>query len=80
MTSKNTDLEALHLLYGLTGNYPYNPPSYTCIQEFTDNFPKTVILEFAAIPNLPVVQWQPESPYPKIYTKDYRKSIVAQHK
>jgi len=68
--------EILDLLYGLAGAQPYNPPSYTCIREFTDNFPKPAPAAF--IQELRVTQsaWQPEAPFPKLYTESYRKSIL----
>jgi len=72
-----SDEENLQHLYATTGGLPYNPPSYTCIKDFTDSFPKTVVPEFAASPNLPEPLWLPEAPYPRIYTKNYKKSILT---
>jgi hypothetical protein len=73
----NHDDESLHLLYGLAGGYAYNPPSYTCIKEFTDNFPKAEPPVFNSEPLLTKPAWVPEAPYPRIYTKDYRKTILS---
>ena len=77
MTSKNTDLESLRLLYELVRDYTYNPPSYTCIQEFSNNFTEPANLEFTASPGMPEAHWQLEAPFPKIYTKHYKKSILT---
>jgi len=73
----NSDDEILGLLYGLAGGVPYCPPSYTCITEFTDNFPQKQVTEFAQ-QHFPATEsaWQPEKPYPRIYTTPYRKSIL----
>ena len=68
----------LELLRATAGGFPYNPPSYTCIKEFTDNFPKKNIPEFSQ-EYFPAAEsaWQPEPPYPRIYTKTYRKTILS---
>ena len=75
---KNDLVEATRLLYDLAGGYAYHPPSYTCIQEFTDNFAehRARAPEYTASPPVAKPQWQPEQPYPCIYTKDYKKSIL----
>lgn len=73
----NSDDEILNLLYGLAGGFSYNPPSYTCIREFTDNFPKAEPPVFTAEPPLAKSAWVPEAPYPRIYTKNYRKTILS---
>jgi len=71
------DEENLQLLRETTGGLPYKPATYTCITEFTDNFPKQKATEFVQ-EHFPAAEsaWQPEPPYPKIYTKSYRKSIL----
>ena len=68
----------LELLRSTTGGLPYNPPSYTCIVEFTDNFPKKKATEFVQ-EHFPAAQsaWQPDAPYPRIYTDSYRKTILS---
>lgn len=73
----NSDNESLHLLYNLTGGFPYNPPSYTCIKEFSDNFPKAEPPEFNADPRPTQSAWMHEAPYPRIYTKDYKKTLLT---
>jgi len=67
----------LELLRATTAGLPYKPPTYTCITEFTDNFPKKKATEFSQ-EYFPAAQsaWQPEAPFPKLYTKNYRKSIL----
>jgi hypothetical protein len=72
------DRENLKLLYGLAGNSVYNPPSYTSIKEFSNNFPTKSVAEFVETPAVPVSEWLPELPYPRIYTKSYKKTIVTQ--
>jgi len=72
------DEENLQLLRNTAGGLPYKPATYTCITEFTDSFPQkkatTFVQQF-----FPAAEtaWQPEAPYPKIYTKSYRKSILS---
>ena len=67
--------EAMNFLLATTAGLPYNPPSYTCIQEFTDNFAEhnKQAPEYTASPVVPKPEWIPEAPYPKIYTKYYKK-------
>jgi hypothetical protein len=71
------DAHSLELLRATAGGLPYKPATYTCITEFTDNFPKKKTVEFSQ-EYFPAAEsaWQPESPYPRIYTKHYRKSIL----
>ena len=71
--------EVTQLLYALGGGFEYRPPSYTCIQEFTDNFAehRAVAPEYTASPIVPKPEWIPEAPYPRIYTKDYKKTILS---
>jgi hypothetical protein len=71
------DEENLQLLRETTGGLPYKPATYTCITEFTDNFPQKKATEFEQ-QYFPATEsaWQPEAPFPKIYTKNYRKSIL----
>ena len=71
--------EAMNFLRSTTAGLPYNPPSYTCIQEFTDNFAEhdTNAPEYTASPIVPEPEWIPEAPYPRIYTKDYKKTILS---
>lgn len=68
----------LKLLYELAGSAPYKPATYTCITEFTDNFPKKKLAEFSQ-EYFPAAEsaWQPEPPYPRIYTRHYRKTILS---
>ena len=73
----NNDNEVLRLMYALSGGYPYKPPSYSAIKEFTDSFPKGVVTEFQSDPKLAKPEWQPEAPYPRIYTKDYKKTLLS---
>ena len=71
------DNHNLKLLYDLAGSAPYNPPTYTCITEFTDSFPKKKVTEFVApLPDTKPA-YQPEAPYPRIYTKNYKKSVLT---
>jgi len=72
------DEQNLNLLRATTRGLPYKPPTYTCITEFTDSFPKKKATEFEQ-EYFPAAEsaWQPEPPYPRIYTKDYRKSILS---
>lgn len=67
----------LELLRATAGGLPYKPATYTCINDFTDNFPKKKVTEFVQ-EYFPAAEsaWQPEAPFPKIYTKSYRKSIL----
>lgn len=56
-----------HLFYELPSNkFPYNPPSYTCVKEFVNSFPKETIPEIVAEPKRTDPEWQPEKPYPVI--------------
>lgn len=68
----------LELLRSTGGGFPYRPATYTCITEFTDSFPRKKDTTFVQ-EHFPAAQsaWQPEPPYPRIYTKDYRKSILS---
>lgn len=74
--------EAMDFLLATTAGLPYNPPSYTCIREFTDSFVncKADAPEYTASPILPKPEWIPEAPYPKIYTKNYKKTILKRVK
>jgi hypothetical protein len=73
----HNDEANLELLRATTGGLPYQPASYTCIKDFTDNFPKKKATEFEQ-EYFPAAEsaWQPEPPYPRIYTKHYRKTIL----
>ena len=75
----NLTQENLSLLYKLSGGQPYRPPSYTAITEFTPSFGKLedIQTKFYAEPPLPQPQYVPEAPYPRIYTKHYKKTILA---
>ena len=72
------DEESLEFLRSTTGGLPYRPATYTCITEFTDNFPKKKATEFEQ-EYFPAAEsaWQPELPYPRIYTEHYRKTILS---
>lgn len=74
--------EVTELLYALGGGFEYRPASYTCIQEFTDNFVehRESAPEYTASPVVPKPEWQPEAPYPRYYTQDYRKTILTVQK
>jgi len=76
---QSQDQENLNLLRDLAGGQAYNPPTYTSIQEFTPSLPKLADISsaFAAAPPLPQPQYVPEAPYPRIYTKHYKKTILA---
>ena len=67
----------LKLLYATAIGLPYNPPSYTSIKEFTNSFPEKETASFVAQPSAAESAWQLDPPYPRIYTKDYRKSILS---
>lgn len=71
--------EVTELLYDLAGGLEYRPPSYTCIQEFTDNFAehRAVAPEYTASPVSAKPEWIPEAPYPQICTKDYKKTLLS---
>lgn len=71
------DEENLRLLKATTGGLPYNPPTYTCIKEFTDSFPQRTAPEFMSDPQLAAPAYIPEEPYPRIYTKDYKKTLLT---
>ena len=74
----HNDEANINLLRATTGGLPYKPPTYTSITEFTDSFPtkkaSTFVQEY-----FPAAEsaWQPEPPYPRIYTKTYRKSVLS---
>lgn len=70
--------EVTELLYDLAGGFEYHHPSYTCIQEFTDNFAehRESAPEYTASVVPPKPEWIPEAPYPRYYTKDYQKTIL----
>ena len=73
----HNDEQNLELLRATTGGLPYRPPSYTCITEFTNSFPQKKVNEFVApLPDAKPA-YQPEAPYPRIYTKNYRKSVLT---
>ena len=76
---KNDLAEVTKLLYDLAGGFEYRPPSYTCIQEFTDSFEKSqqVKPEYTASPPVAQPEWQPHQPYPRIYTKGYKKTLLS---
>lgn len=68
----------LKILLATTGGLPYKPPTYTCIKEFTDNFPKKKATEFVQEQFLPAqATWIPEAPYPQIYTEHYKKTLLS---
>jgi hypothetical protein len=71
------DKHNLELLFATTGGLPYNPPSYTWIKEFTDSFPRPPPVAFAQEELLAKPAWVPEPPYPRIYNKHYRKSVLS---
>lgn len=67
----------LELLRSTTGGLPYRPATYTCITEFTDSFPQKKATAFVApLPDAKPA-YQPEAPYPRIYTKDYKKTLLS---
>lgn len=72
------DEENLQFLRDTAGGLPYKPATYTCITEFTDNFPVKKATEFVQ-EYFPAAEtaWQPEPPYPRIYTRHYKKSILS---
>jgi hypothetical protein len=70
------DKHNLELLFATTGGLPYNPLSYTCIREFTNSFPKPAPAAFILELRSTDPAWIPEDPYPRIYTKHYRKSVL----
>ncbi len=72
------DEQNLELLFATTGGLPYRPATYTCITEFTDSFPQKKATAFV-LDSLPDIKpaYRPEDPYPRIYTKDYKKTILA---
>lgn len=76
---KNHLNETLALMYGLANGQPYGAPSYTTIREFTPSFGKLedITTKFVAEPPLTKFKWVPAPPYPKIYTKNYKKTILA---
>lgn len=71
------DEENLKLLRATTRGLPYNPATYTCIKEFSDSFLKPATAPF--VPDLCISQaaWVLEPPYPRIYTKNYKKSLLT---
>lgn len=71
------DAYNLELLYQLAGNAAYNPPTYTCIREFTDSFPQRNAPEFQSDLVLSKPAYKPEDPYPRIYNSDYKTTILA---
>ena len=71
------DKHNLELLFATANRFPYDPPSYTCIKEFTNSFPAPVPVDFAPDDLLASPVWVPEPPYLKIYTDSYRKSILT---
>lgn len=73
------DQESLDLLRAQAGGLPYNPPTYTCIREFVDSFPSPAVIksDFKSEPVLHSPNWIPEPPYPRIYTKHYKKTILS---
>ncbi len=72
------DEQNLELLFATTGGLPYRPATYTCITEFTDSFPQKKATAFV-LDSLPDIKpaYRPEDPYPRIYTQDYKKTILA---
>jgi hypothetical protein len=76
----HNDKQNLVLLRAVTKGLPYRPATYSCIRKFVDSFPKPKPSAFE--PELRATQsaWQPEEPYPRIYTKDYRKTILSKLK
>lgn len=80
MTTNNVtthDNNNLKLLYELAGSLPYNPATYTCIKEFKNNFPVKEKSAFVALPPATKSAWHTEAPYPRIYNKNYKTTIVA---
>jgi hypothetical protein len=71
------DTQGLKFLQDTTGGMPYNPPLYTCIKEFTNNFPVKEKSAFVALPSATKSAWQPTAPYPRIYSRDYRKTVLS---
>ena len=67
----------LELLRSTTGGLPYKPATYTSIKEFTDSFPQQKATEFMSDPHYNKPAYMPEEPYPRIYTNDYRKTLLS---
>lgn len=67
----------LKLLFSTTGGLPYRPATYTCIKEFSDSFPQQKAPDFMSDPHYAKPAYRPEDPYPRIYNKSYRKSILS---
>jgi hypothetical protein len=74
MTQDNANVA---LLRSTAGALTYNPPSYTCIREFVNSFPVPPPVEFDPGNTLANPVWVPEPPYPRIYTENYRKSVLS---
>jgi hypothetical protein len=70
--------EILGLMYASAQGQKYNTSSHTCVKEFVPTFEKLqdARLRFKADPVLAKHEWQPNPPYPCIYTPNYRKSIL----
>ena len=60
------DAEVLKLFMQLNNGKSYNPPSYSCVREFTPSFPQKPKLEFVPDP-------EPQ----KTYIETYRKTILS---
>lgn len=71
------DDQNLELLFATTKGLPFNPPTYTCIKEFTDSFPQRTAPPFMSDPQMSKPAYIPEDPYPRIYTKDYKKTLLT---
>lgn len=76
---KNHSDEIPSPAHSLANNQSYCAPSYTTIREFTPSFGKLedITTKFAAATPLAKFKWIPEPPYPKIYNKSYKKTILS---
>ena len=71
------DEENLKLLRATTSGLPYKPATYTCITEFSDSFPQKETPSFVSDPGLTKSAFKLEDPYPRIYNKDYKKTLLT---
>ena len=60
------DQEVLRLFYNLNTGRPYNPPSYSCVREFSHSFPQKPKSDFV-----------PDPEPTRTYTDNYRKTILS---
>lgn len=76
---QSQDQENIRLLKELSGNLPYQPPTYTSVTEFTASFPALTSIRhnFYSEPAPLKPDWIAEPPYPQIIVEPVIRTLLS---